>query len=1032
MHLYQQHLQKISRAFDKWKPFQKGCLSLKLAVLLLFLFMVDAEPLNAMGASIYNISSDKANLTILEIDENQFGVEIQLNNDPAIYDQYNPIAVEVYTNDQVNTWYESSYSSIEDMGDDTFKCTGTITSANGSVFSFTDIYSVYDATGTFEINRSVEVLNVNENDLGFSTRLAFQRSSVGNMNDYDFFVPSIWYKDNADVSNNALATDYNDYYYWFREDRMPLPLFMLHEKDNGVTFSVFHKDPDGSTFKGEDGLNMVIDGRMKFASMGMQNNSQPLVGMLFPGSEGERTGIYGMSTEKRWAKRSNPVTLGYEQHYKMALRLTEEPDYVTALQNTWATYYKISDPALYEVDLEKVYKGQIEVLDQYWRSIKDAAGLPFQVKLNGVLANESDYNYRMGFVGMQIPNAWLMIREGLKTQDAELLSKGEQIADFWAFNSISLTGAPKMWYDPYIERWRDPEVFIRDIGDGMIGLLRAWSVEKQYGHDKSQWLDACVRVADWLIDVQGADGSYYRTYNYNTGEEIQRSKNCTSQIIPFLSEVYFVTQDERYRDAALKAGAYIYTDIMDNFRYIGGAVDNPNIPDKEAASMALRAFWALHDLENDQQWLEGVMQTVYYYQTWVFSWDVPIPADDNNAIFPKTRSMTGQSQIATGNHASDTYAAIDAFGFYRAYLHSGDEHLLRFSEFLLKNTKQFINWDMEDPIPGFAPNFMGEAMNVTIPRGHGVEVYLPWSTYNQLEPIVLLEDVFGFKDISAIQSLPIEEQNILMQQYATNHGLERGEAIEGVTPIIGEGNGLRGEYFKGNKDLDKNGAHPDFTRTDAIIDFDWGEDSPWGTKAELGDIFWSIRWKGEVLAPYSGVYTFYQTWWDDGSRLFIDGKTIIDDFVDEWDKPNRKGEITLEAGKRYPIEIHYRENFGSAHAQLEWACKEAGMARGVVPQSQLYAIESPVTGIREGSATNEVKIYPNPATSSFVINWEGLDNGFAIVDFSIVRMDGKLIYQEKVEGKKSCLVRADQWDKGVYIVVLKSTKTVINKKIVVQ
>lgn len=115
MHLYQQYLQKIYKVFDKWEPLQKGCLSPKLAVLLLFFLMVGAGSLNVTGAPINTISSDKANLTILEIDENQFGVEIQLNNASVIYEQPNPIAVEVYTNDQVNTWYESSYSSIEDM-----------------------------------------------------------------------------------------------------------------------------------------------------------------------------------------------------------------------------------------------------------------------------------------------------------------------------------------------------------------------------------------------------------------------------------------------------------------------------------------------------------------------------------------------------------------------------------------------------------------------------------------------------------------------------------------------------------------------------------------------------------------------------------------------------------------------------------------------------------------------------------------------------------------------------------------------------
>src|SRR5690606_27496372 len=209
----------------------------------------------------------------------------------------------------------------------------------------------------------------------------------------------------------ALASSLDDNYYWFREDRLPLPLVMLHHRGTGATLTVYHHQPDGSTFASEDGLDRIIDGRMQFAAVGLENKDHPLVGLTFPGSEGERTGIYGMAPTKRWAWRSHPLEQGFKQHYEVAFSLATHADYPTALKNTWATYYQLSQPADYPVDLEEVYRQQIGVLDHYWREINGTAGVPFRILLNGAVEAESDYNWNMGFVGQQLANASLMIRD---------------------------------------------------------------------------------------------------------------------------------------------------------------------------------------------------------------------------------------------------------------------------------------------------------------------------------------------------------------------------------------------------------------------------------------------------------------------------------------------------------------------------------------------------------------------------------------------------------------------------------------------
>jgi hypothetical protein len=720
---------------------------------------------------VYTIRSGESQLGVDSLGPHSYGVIIMQGDSTESYQKAAPMEINVVTANGEASWMDSGYQRIVVEGN-VINCSGTVVSPEGTSFRFSDAYRPYDDKGVFEVERQVQVSRAAAGDKGFSSRLAFHPGRESTVEDYDVFVPSIWYEHNAYVPANALAAEPGNGDYWFREDRLPLPLIMLRASADGTTFSLYHEDADGTTFSGESGLSRIIDGRMQFASMGMETDPRLLVGVLFPGSEGDHTGVGGY--REGWAYRSSPVTEGYIQHYKVLIGLNREPDFQSAMKDTWAEYFGASAPSLYDCDLNEVYQSQITVLDHYWKNINGAPGFPFRILINGAVQQENDYNYNMGFVGMQIPNAALLIREGLKSGNADLLAKGEQIASWWSDNMFDPSnGSIRTWYDPIPQTWRTSyPTYMRVVGDGLGGLLRAWSFEMTHGSDKASWLAACRKGADWLVSHQGADGSFPRSVHYPSDAVQDHEKTNTSHVIPFLVDLYKVTGGNNYRQAALAAGDFIYDNSYQPFRYVGGTPDNPNVPDKEAASMALRAFLALYDLNGDARWLAAAKQAVYYYQTWVYAWNVPFPQDDPENIYPEGRSMTGLSVIATANNGSDTYAAIDAFNFYRMYLYTGDEQLLKMAELLERNTKQALNWDPAHPVAGYGPGMANEAINVTIPRGHGVGFYLPWQCHNYLEPMVRLKDVFGYFDIEAIQDkVSKTERASDNNRYAASRGL---------------------------------------------------------------------------------------------------------------------------------------------------------------------------------------------------------------------------------------------------------------------
>jgi hypothetical protein len=137
----------------------------------------------------------------------------------------------------------------------------------------------------------------------------------------------------------------------------------------------------------------------------------------------------------------------------------------------------------------------------------------------------------------------------------------------------------------------------------------------------------------------------------------------------------------------------------------------------------------------------------------------------------------------------------------------------------------------------------------------------------------------------------------------------------------GLGGGIRGDYFKG-MDL----RNLTLRRIDPQINFSWGEPDP-----SVGENNFSVRWTGEVEAAFTEKYTFY-TNTDDGVRLWVDGKQLVDDWNDHGTTEN-SGTIDLVAGQFYTIVMEYYENGGGAIAQLSWSSPRT--PKQLIPQAAL-------------------------------------------------------------------------------------------------
>lgn len=126
--------------------------------------------------------------------------------------------------------------------------------------------------------------------------------------------------------------------------------------------------------------------------------------------------------------------------------------------------------------------------------------------------------------------------------------------------------------------------------------------------------------------------------------------------------------------------------------------------------------------------------------------------------------------------------------------------------------------------------------------------------------------------------------------------------------LAAQGDGLRGDYYRG-----LNFEQFIKTRHDALIDFYWPEEQPMpGVPAEE----FTVRWTGWLVPPVTGHYVLHLTV-DDGTRLWLDGKQLLDEWRGQplgyYSVP-----IDLQGGRPYRLRLDYCQYSREARALFYW------------------------------------------------------------------------------------------------------------------
>lgn len=688
-------------------------------------------------------------LTVQKNNNGQWGICVR-NENTILWSQTHPVQLEYYPDSTLNDAGQSGYTSIQ-LEKNGFSGKGAI-QIGDVTFQVEDSWKVTENTLNFSRNLKVK----GDAPGGFLSSLYLLSS--GKKKDIRCFAPGMIYGDPNVISADAIGGINSGNDLWIREDRLPAPMFGVYA-ENGRSLTVLNPAPQGNTTK-EDSrdrqVRTLVDGRFRFGALGAGFSGDTIrVGVKWPGTEGGtsyRGYFYPGGQVHRWRQRFHPVEDGFEQYYAFAFRFEEDKTYEEYYPRAWRWAWDVLAPQVNPQDIELARESMCGMLADQVETRKGITGLSNMITFQeGFTGQRNDGPFGrtvMGFTGKALEAAnYLLQASGLpeNPRAEEFRAKGNAIIrSFLKLKLDPPEGEGFYWQTgkPAPAMSRNRPLYIRSFGDDLKALLKAAKREKALGREHPDWIAWTRTFADWLLPQQHANGGFPRGWVPVTGEIADSSLQSTYNTIPFLILQAELSGNGKYLEAAIRAGEFAWNNGQSGGIFVGGTIDNPNVVDKEAGTLSLEAYLALHEATKDAKWLERAKMAAAFSETWVYIWNVPMPEDerDEDLHWKKGVPTVGLQLISTGHSLVDAYMAFDADEFAKLYILTGDDHYKQVAAILLHNTKGMLALPgrLYD-LPG--PGWQQEHWSLAPERGIGRKrAWLPWVTTSHLNGIFGIEE----------------------------------------------------------------------------------------------------------------------------------------------------------------------------------------------------------------------------------------------------------------------------------------------------
>ncbi|HZQ10604.1 MAG TPA: hypothetical protein VFD70_28755, partial [Anaerolineae bacterium] len=567
---------------------------------------------------------------------------------------------------------------------------------------------------------------------GFQFHLALQLRNAPTQG-WQFFVPAKLY--------GALETNAKEFNTW-SDDRLPFPHVLAYQPD--LQFGICiqraqlaqHAQPPARPHHEARFLQQTDIG-----SLGFSRNPGTLSFHAFlPYYEGETSIALNSSGTPPCAfyplTNSNfTLSVAYE------IQLVNQASFADALLSSFkgaaalaqtappALPFSLRDAIAYRTtSLERTYREWGEDGAAFFFNFNpeggyDSPSTGFGTSFNEVEMEESQQILEYGFTGRQLNAAYTLAR----TRGGEWFERGRRTIDFFARHCATENGWLYTIYhigkrrplftvgDPngrvmhYLAVSPEPANYLRMMVEAAFDLLLNVRLFRAHEIQSERWLEVCRRFADFLLEHQNADGSWYRAYTPEGkairghgwfGEDEAAAKSATAIPISYLLALADEAQTEVYRDAARRAGEYVLYHNVAADHYQGGTLDNPNVVDKEAALYAMHALLSVYDAFDEPLFLKGAERAAQLAVTWNFIWNVPHVSGTRLARAGVESTGWGAINSIWGGGVGDIYTLFFLADLCHLAHYTGEPFYAQVAEWVAHGTQQLLSYPGD--LMGFA------------------------------------------------------------------------------------------------------------------------------------------------------------------------------------------------------------------------------------------------------------------------------------------------------------------------------------------
>ncbi len=202
-----------------------------------------------------------------------------------------------------------------------------------------------------------------------------------------------------------------------------------------------------------------------------------------------------------------------------------------------------------------------------------------------------------------------------------------------------------------------------NLGWGALQMARAYSLLKELGIDKPEYLTFAKRTCDFFKNHYSAEFGFGKSWRFD-GTSYDTTGSIGGFIIPALLEVWRITDNKEYLNLAKRSLEFYIKRDVDSFACTAGAIDCACV-DKETVYPLMLSALDLYDLTKEEKYKEWAIKCGYYFFSWAYHYDALYPSDSD---FERYGYHTkGGTAVSAQHHAIDSWGSLLVPEFIRLY-----------------------------------------------------------------------------------------------------------------------------------------------------------------------------------------------------------------------------------------------------------------------------------------------------------------------------------------------------------------------------